>query len=399
MFDERCKEELDHLALEMANYLKFYADKVIPSLEERKAAFLETLTNKDPKVTIEGEAEVGCQDNGEVAQGRRDCSKRYSVSASEGGGGLLSILNKGIDFAKSQLRKGYETFSHVSGGTEDTGFTFLEPEPEGQEPSEIQPADLQSSENVECDDSIDGDDSNDGDDEDTECSFRAIEIKRRSLSFAPKIVRGGFFGKGEDCILLMYEDSFSQNTINGRNGSNACSFIAVIFAFLFLKEKIEVGPFEEQIQKKFNEILYEAMAKGNEIYDKCRRSLPHRYCSITEVSESMTELLPFTVKEEKPVSVKNEHFMSTLRGQLEFLMFFKKPFAIVFVCNEKSSVFCSDGKKIAFVDTHSHFYGGTAGGAIHICAEKELDTFIYWVAEVMELPDNVYGNLTFLRFH
>ena len=47
------------------------------------------------------------------------------------------------------------------------------------------------------------------------------------------------------------------------------------------------------------------MAKGNEIYDKCRRSLPHRYCSIIEVSESMTELLPFTVKEEKPVSVKN----------------------------------------------------------------------------------------------
>ena len=53
----------------------------------------------------------------------------------------------------------------------------------------------------------------------------------------------------------MYEDSFSQNTINGRNGSNACSFIPVIFASLFLKEKIEVGPFEEHIQKKFIKIL------------------------------------------------------------------------------------------------------------------------------------------------
>ena len=122
----------------------------------------------------------------------KDCSRRYNVSTSEGVGGLLSILNKGIDFAESQLRKGYKTFSHVSGVSEDTGFTFFEPEPEGQEPSEIQLADLQSSENVQGDDGIDGDNSIDGDDKDRECRFRTIDIKCRSLSYVPKIVRVGF---------------------------------------------------------------------------------------------------------------------------------------------------------------------------------------------------------------
>ena len=39
MFDDRCKEELNYLSMEMANFLKYYADMVIPTLEQRKATF------------------------------------------------------------------------------------------------------------------------------------------------------------------------------------------------------------------------------------------------------------------------------------------------------------------------------------------------------------------------
>ena len=199
--------------------------------------------------------------------------------------------------------------------------------------------------------------------------------------------------------MVMYEEGFSQGRIEGRDGSNACSFIAVIFAYLFLKERVtlleETPVFNDTI---FDEILHEAMVKGNLLYDRYRRSLPHRYCSIHEVADQMAEICPFTVKEERPVSIENDHQMSTLKGQLEFLMLFKQRFAVIYVCEEKSSVFCSDGKKIGFVDSHMHVFRDQIGGAVHIYAEKDLDTFIYSVAEANRLSPTTYGNLTFLKF-
>lgn len=45
MFDERSKEELKILSTEMANYLKFYADDILQSLEEKKIQYSNFLTS------------------------------------------------------------------------------------------------------------------------------------------------------------------------------------------------------------------------------------------------------------------------------------------------------------------------------------------------------------------
>eukprot|EP00112_Aurelia_sp_Birch-Aquarium-sp1_P023009 Seg670.4 transcript_id=Seg670.4/GoldUCD/mRNA.D3Y31 product="hypothetical protein" protein_id=Seg670.4/GoldUCD/D3Y31 len=167
----------------------------------------------------------------------------------------------------------------------------------------------------------DSDESSDDDDDDNDFP---IEIKRRRLDVDPRNIFISFRGTREDCVIIMYEEEFSQSRIDGRDGSNACSFIAVIFVHLFLKERMtlleETPVFNGMI---FDEILHEAMVRGNHLYDKYRRRLPHRYCSIHDVADQMAEVSPFTVKEERPVSVQNEHQMSTLEGQLEFLMVFK----------------------------------------------------------------------------
>ncbi len=90
--------------------------------------------------------------------------------------------------------------------------------------------------------------------------------------------------------------------------------------------------------------------------------------------------------------------MSTLKGQLEFLLLFEQPFAVIFVCNERSSVFMSDGRKIGFMDSHNHTIRSRSGGAVHIYANSDLDAFIYCVAQANEIPRNTNGNLCFMKF-
>ncbi len=169
----------------------------------------------------------------------------------------------------------------------------------------------------------DSDESSDNDDDDD--NDFPIEIKRRRLDVDPRHIFISVRGIREDCVVVMYEEEFSQGRIEGRDGSNACSFIAVIFAHLSVKERetlMEETPvFNDTI---FNEILHKAMVRGNHLYDKYQRSLPHRYCLIHTVADQMAEVCSFTVKEERPVSIQNEHKMSTLKGQLEFLMVFSE---------------------------------------------------------------------------
>ena len=140
------------------------------------------------------------------------------------------------------------------------------------------------------------------------------------------------------------------------------------------------------------------MVKGNLLYDRYRRSLPYPYCSIREVADQMAEICPFPVKEERPVCIENDHQIPMPKGQVELLMLFKQHFAVIDICEEKSSVFCSDGKKIGFVDSHMHVFQDQIGEVVHICMDKDLGAFIYSVAEANNLSPTTYCNLTFLKF-
>ena len=58
----------------------------------------------------------------------------------------------------------------------------------------------------------------------------------------------------------------SQSTINGRNGSNACTFIALIFGHLYFAYCLQ-PPVNLQLQNNWKLSLTEAILSGNEIHD------------------------------------------------------------------------------------------------------------------------------------
>lgn len=68
-------------------------------------------------------------------------------------------------------------------------------------------------------------------------------------------------------IEWKFDEGFSQSTIQGRNGSNACTFIA-LYMGRFVKEKHLAFPVEKQLSVAWKDSLYEAMTVGNDIHDE-----------------------------------------------------------------------------------------------------------------------------------
>ena len=65
----------------------------------------------------------------------------------------------------------------------------------------------------------------------------------------------------------------SQSTFNERNGSNACSLIAILLACLFWRKNMPI-PDEGSLPSDVVRILCGCIELGNHMYDICRDSLP-----------------------------------------------------------------------------------------------------------------------------
>lgn len=207
-------------------------------------------------------------------------------------------------------------------------------------------------------------------------------------------------GTGRTCVIL-YEEKFSQDKVGGRyGGSYACSFICILFAkFISAGRMILCDHDDRKFSNKFlDRTIFVVMEQGNRLYDYCRKSLPHRYCSMEEVADMVSSICPFVVKEVRPVWIVNDDYLLTLKGQLEYLMMFDEWFVTIFTYNEQASIFYSRAKGISFIDTHCHINRGEIGGTVYIFSENDLDDFVAWVTSMSGIPKSGKGSLTFIKF-
>lgn len=73
----------------------------------------------------------------------------------------------------------------------------------------------------------------------------------------------------------------SQSTIDGRNGSNACSVIALLIAQGIHQVRCDLKPFQF-LPKDWVSLICGCIKVGNALYDHSRASLPQRYLSAAE---------------------------------------------------------------------------------------------------------------------
>ncbi len=345
---------------------------------------------------------------------------------------LVSLVNEGIFFAKKQLSKGTAAFANLrtaridvvantrSTVSQDSSLPTLDDPPlnstsndrEGmsilstplpsssvhgdRQPCHVPFVNEPNEENWNVDESESDDDPEASDDIVVQLVEQDLpqEIIWRDY-YWPK----GLVSSSRDCDVILYRREFSQGLIEGRNGSNACSFIAVIFAYLFDTYKLDFPYGKSYNDSRAESAMRSAMIQGNRLYDRHRSSLPNRYCSVQEVSDALMDYCLLIIVEEKPLWLESPEYFATIKGQCDLMMSFKMRFCAIFTFSDgKTSMLLGDGFYIAFLDTHCYHYFNLDGGAVFVHGAKDLDRFVERIADVNAWPTNIYGNLTFVKF-
>lgn len=193
-----------------------------------------------------------------------------------------------------------------------------------------------------------------------------------------------------DLCRWIFPAEFCQSSIDGRNGSNACSLISLAVAHTFLTT-ITALPQPGSLSPEWLKCIRMCMLLGNAMYDNARQSLPHRYLTAAEASQLFSDYAFVQVAQPNPVRLEDPHPLSTIREQLLMLSREKKRCAALFIYDSKTVTFLVDEKgSILFVDSHSHPpYGASA-----ILANTLSPVFFSCFAEIAVLNTTTFGNFS-----
>lgn len=66
----------------------------------------------------------------------------------------------------------------------------------------------------------------------------------------------------------LFPGNVSQSTIDGRNGSNACTFIALFFGYIYYQSRLPTPPVGQPLTRQWEAAVIEAIRTGNDIHDE-----------------------------------------------------------------------------------------------------------------------------------
>ena len=98
-------------------------------------------------------------------------------------------------------------------------------------------------------------------------SIPSTNSARVSTTTNIRQLTGASFPGLPDITQWIFPENFSQSTLGGRTGSNACTFIALYFGHLYSHYNLP-APQGYQLSEQWMFALHEAIIKGNEIHDE-----------------------------------------------------------------------------------------------------------------------------------
>ena len=293
--------------------------------------------------------------------------------------GKLACVKKGIAFCKRQLMSAVEKFKTALSGSSHEECLNI--------------GDVMGGEEDDAVSDEDADDDEDGDDENEE-EIAAVPDTEATNSNSPNANNISIVGENisqTDLFLWKFPSEVSQSTLDGRNGSSACSVIAVIMAHGIWHQRLQLQA-TPLLSPLWVMLLCAAIRVGNRLYDRCRHSLPQRYLSASEAAAIAEQCFSMSVDVPLPVRAFDEHAPSTLLFQLKELCTGDRGDGALLIANEKTVLFVPVGNSsIALVDTHRH---DTNGAILLLGQQNNLDQFIHVCQSVLDLSDDTYGNLS-----
>ena len=301
--------------------------------------------------------------------------------------GKMACARKGIAFCKRQLMNAVVKFKTALSGSAHEECLNIGEVVGGDEDGDEDHALL--------DEDVDDDD--DGDDENEE-EGDEVPDNEAANSNSPNANNIQVVGESipqTDLFLWKCPLEVSQSTLDGRNGSSACSVIAVIMAHGVWHQRLQLQA-TPLLCPLWVMLLCAAIRVGNRLYDRCRHSLPQRYLSASEAATIPEQCVSVSVDTPLPVRVCDEHAPTTLLFQLKELCTGDRGDAALLIANEKTVLFVPVGNSsIVLVDTHRH----NIHGAVLLLGQwNNLDQFIHVCQSVLDLSDDTYANLSFVTF-
>ena len=172
--------------------------------------------------------------------------------------GKLSCTKKGIAFCKSQICSAATKFTAALTGTDDEGCLTVEDGAENDYDYDVVVDDANYDSTGDC--------------SDDEIANNYNNVP----SLGSNVVVLGEEIPHCDTFLWKFPVEISQSTLDGRNGSSACSVIALIFAHGVWQERLDLQPTRE-LSPLWVMLLCALIRVGNRLYDRCRQSLPQRF--------------------------------------------------------------------------------------------------------------------------
>jgi hypothetical protein len=282
--------------------------------------------------------------------------------------GKIALLNKGLHFCREQVNKALSKFS----GVHNMSLEGVD--------------DVTDDEVPEYDEEDDNSDSNDdGDDDDVDDDSHTSVLTTMSnqiVQAKPRYVTNMVW-------VWIFPEHVSQSTLEGRNGSSACSVIALLFAHRLRACNLDILP-SPTLPSEWANLMVISIKEGNELYDCSRSSLPQRYLSVAEAAIVLGDRIDVTISQPLPVRVCDDHEHSTLKYNLCQLCTSSATSCAIFIVNEMAVLFIGMGiDSLILIDSHRH---GQGGAAIILGKIDYVEEFIVACKDILSLNDTTYGN-------
>lgn len=196
----------------------------------------------------------------------------------------------------------------------------------------------------------------------------------------------------------LFPPNISQSTLCGRIGSNACTVIAVLSGFHFIKNKFHVDAAGNLLCEKWCSSLIDAIIEGNRVHDFVYAGAPINL-DVEDVADTFGADIHVQAVDDTEYFVVNNNYSTQLCDIVRKKTITGFPAAGVLIANGKSScIYIDEQSNLVFTDSHKH----REKGALILTAKKaDLENFVKEVIKIHQRFFNkalLYGALTWVHY-
>lgn len=185
----------------------------------------------------------------------------------------------------------------------------------------------------------------------------------------------------------MFPSNVSQSTIDGREGSNACTFIALCFGSIYHLSDLPTPAVGQPLSILWEEAVKKAIRTGNRIYDESIKgdginvAVDEAVAACRDHGPVVEMLRQYDASGEEPLSQFSEKIKSILQQKQSFH---------VLVANGKTMMIVVDKNgTLIFIDSHIHGHGGALVARSDPYQEEQAESFSTWVNQMLSKSDGV----------